>query len=51
MGVSVRTWALCYADDLDTLCSGLEIILDDQSCEVRIQKGAVLAYKFSRPVS
>jgi hypothetical protein len=29
-------WELCSGDDLDTLCSGLEIILDDQSCEVRI---------------
>jgi len=39
-------WKLCYADDLDALLSGLEIVLDTQSCEVRIQKGAVLTDKF-----
>jgi hypothetical protein len=35
-------WKLCNADDLDALCAGVEIILNGQSCEVRIQKGAVL---------
>jgi hypothetical protein len=30
---------LCNADRLDALLSGLKIILDDQSCEVRIKKG------------
>jgi hypothetical protein len=39
-------WKLCYADDLDALLSGLEIVLDSQSCEVRIQKGSVLIDKF-----
>jgi hypothetical protein len=40
-------WELCNADDLDTLCSGLEIVLDHRSCEVRLQKGAVLAEKLA----
>ena len=38
-------WELCYTHDLDALLAGLEIILDGQSCEFRIQKGAVLADK------
>jgi NTE family protein len=39
-------WKLCNADGLDPLLSGLKIILDDQSCEVRIKKGVVLVDKF-----
>jgi len=40
-------WELCNADDLDTLLSGLEIVLDHRSCEVRLQKGSVLAEKLT----
>jgi hypothetical protein len=39
-------WKVCNANGLDTLLSGLEIILDDQSCEVRVRKGAILVDKF-----
>lgn len=39
-------WELCHGDSLDALLSGLGIVLNRQSCEVRIQKGAALTEKF-----
>jgi hypothetical protein len=38
-------WELLDADSLDALLSGLEIVLDDQSCEVG-EKGVILIEKF-----
>src|SRR5262249_40163298 len=39
-------WELLDAGSLDALLSGLEIVLDDQSCEVGVKKGLVLIEKF-----
>jgi hypothetical protein len=40
-------WKLCDSSRLDALLSGLEIILNDQGCEVRVQEGAVLSEKLA----